>query len=707
MRGGLLAFLLVLILTSFPVQKASVLTQESGNRAAWVGPYKLGAFVHRVADGRASCLEASLEQAQLLKDRNTNIPLTVLTPDSDPSRFRPGLRIILRGTSQLQSAPQAIEAFKRAAARWENVIRTVTTIVIDVDYGYTLFGGQFEDGVAAATDSQVLGGNSLYPAVRDYLMAGPYSPEERSFYASLPIEAVPTDTGESPGMVASSATLRALDLISPIAHPEKEFTDFGPPPAIAFNSKLKFDFDAGDGIDPDKLDFEAIALHEIGHVLGVISFVGQQEMNPALEVEPTIWDLFRVRPDSVSFTTAQRILSSGGEQSFYDGGASAALSTGRPDGTGGDGRQASHWRDDNLSGRYLGVMDPTIGLGEHQFLTDADLVILDAIGYRAKSLQDPTTVVPLISGVSQAGEMIAPPPGLGVLSHLHYSIVLPPGATQLKVDLTGNQDVDLFARFGRPVFNNSRSVVADYRSQTPTGSETITVSASSSSPLRQGIYYIGVANFGPGDAIFTLTATVTGGGYSSHAPAIFSTRARLAGDVLQLDYAATDRDGDLTLAEVAILDETELAVRPLSIFATDSGESPNIQMQLSIDGLSASPKARLARVVLVDRAGNRSVVATIDLGKGEAGGLTLTSASFAASKLTLKVRGLTENLELEINGLVVSPPRKMKVNGSGTKLTIKGNATQLALRLGANRIRVKNVSGWSNILVFGFTGPQQ
>lgn len=89
----------------------------------------------------------------------------------------------------------------------------------------------------------------------------------------------------------------------------------------------------------------------------------------------------------------------------------------------------------------------------------------------------------------------------------------------------------------------------------------------------------------------------------------------------------------------------------------------------------------------------------VDLGKGESGGLTLNSACFQGSKLTLKVRGLTANLALEINGYVVAPPRKLKVKGSGNKLVINGDAGQLNLQRRANRIRVKNASGWSNILI--------
>jgi hypothetical protein len=341
-------------------------------------------------------------------------------------------------------------------------------------------------------------------------------------------------------------------------------------------------------------------------------------------------------------------------------------------------------------------MDPTIGPGEHQSLTDDDVSVLDAIGYRTKSLIDPTMVIPLTSGLPQSGGILAPPPGLGVLSHTHYSIVVPPDATQLRIDLVGDQDVDLYARFGRTVFNSGHGVVADYGSTTDSNSETLTVSSSSAPALRPGMYYIAVANFGPADANFTLTATVTGGSLS-RAPAIFNISARLEGDIVELNCAAVDPDGDFAAAEVTISDEAELPVRPMSSFVINSGGSTRAEARLAISGLSALPRARLARVVFIDRAGNRSAETTFNLGKGEPGGLAVTSGSFGGNKLILKVRGVTSSLELEINGQLVT--RKIKVNGSGSKLTIKGNASQLNLKPGANRIRVRNGNGWSNILI--------
>jgi len=80
--------------------------------------------------------------------------------------------------------------------------------------------------------------------------------------------------------------------------------------------------------------------------------------------------------------------------------------------------------------------------------------------------------------------------------------------------------------------------------------------------------------------------------------------------------------------------------------------------------------------------------------------LTLNSASYNGAKLTLKVRGAAESLALEINGRVVAPPQKIKAKAGGSKLMVTADVSQLALRSGANRIRMKNVNGWSNILIF-------
>jgi hypothetical protein len=702
------ALLFILILTfSLPSRQgaqanAAVLPQSADNRSAWATANTLGAFAQRMIDGRMVCLEASPEQARRIKDRDPNLPLSQLASDADQPT---GLKILLRGTAQLQNFPPARDAFRRAAAQWQTLIQTNVTIIIDVDFGPSLFGEPFDADVVGIADAQMLAGNALYPAVRNALITEANAPEKISLYSSLPAKTIPTDRGEAQGLAASSATLRALGLLNQVAEPDGELNGFGPPPAIGLNSTFDFDFEPGDGIAPGQLDFQAIALHEIGHVLGLISAVGQQEVDASRDAQPAIWDLFRVRPDVIKsgFTAATRILSSGGEQRFYADDTPLALSTGRPDGTGGDHMPPAHWKDEHLTGQYLGVMSPAIAIGEHQFITDNDLAVLEAIGYRTKSVTDTTTIIPLTSGQPQSGGMTAPPPNLGVLSHTQYGIIVPPGATQLRLDLQGDQDVDLYARFGQPVFLQGHNPKTDYMSTTDSGSETIIVTPSSSPPLRAGIYYMAIANYGPMDASFTVTATVAGGtaeAATHHAPAIFTLRAHLEGDALKVGYAAIDRDADLAIAEISLLDEAGRAVQPASNPAINTGNLALIESELTITGLSALPTAWQALVVLIDRAGNRSPVATVEFNTADDGGLALTGASFSGSKLTLKARGVITGLAVEINGRVVAPPQKIKIKGAGSKLMITGEADQLALRNGANRIRVRNINGWSNLFVF-------
>jgi hypothetical protein len=80
-------------------------------------------------------------------------------------------------------------------------------------------------------------------------------------------------------------------------------------------------------------------------------------------------------------TSAQEILSSGGEQVYFTGTNTLAMSTGRGDGTGGDEQQASHWKDDAFSGFRIGIMDPTLSKGFRSELTDADVQAFGMMGY--------------------------------------------------------------------------------------------------------------------------------------------------------------------------------------------------------------------------------------------------------------------------------------------------------------------------------------
>lgn len=342
-----------------------------------------GDFAISVHDGVATCETIDTPIAAGRREG-----LHVITPVRT-EKVGPGLRIVLRATDQLEQYPQAKAAYLRAAATWERVITdTPMTIVVDVDFGPTYFGTPFPANVLGVTDSQTLFLDTNYAFIRAHLIAAASSDEERALYERLPEGTVPTDIGSTRSIYAPSALLRALHFLPPEAKPKAEHDrGLGNPPAIAVASSFAFDFDPSDGVDADKRNFEAVVLHELGHVLGFTSTVGSREQSASFPVSLSVLDLFRFRPGVTldGFGGANRIQSSGGEQVFFDGGGELPLSTGRQDATGGDMRQASHWKDEAITGEFIGLMHPALKLGVHETLTANDLRAFDRLGYTLAS----------------------------------------------------------------------------------------------------------------------------------------------------------------------------------------------------------------------------------------------------------------------------------------------------------------------------------
>jgi hypothetical protein len=333
-----------------------------------------GAFVVREADGTMSCAAASREEAARINAR-PNVPLAVF--GEDRVRAAAGLNIVLRGTTQLDANPEAKAAFERAAGIWESRIANPITVFVDVDFGTTRFGEEFgEDTIASASSDVRGGGEGLYAEVRGLMLTHADNAGEAAIYGLLPLGAIPTDVGDTTGVASPSILFRAIDGLPPVAAPEDSA------PSIGFNSKFLYDFDPSNGISPGRKDFEGVVVHEIGHMLGFISRVGSIELGSTINA-PSILDFFRFRPgiNSGGFGTAQRIQSSGGEQVFFAGGEVLAFSTGRPDGTGGDEEQASHWKDDAITGVRIGIMDPTLSSGTRTELTDNDLAAFAMMGF--------------------------------------------------------------------------------------------------------------------------------------------------------------------------------------------------------------------------------------------------------------------------------------------------------------------------------------
>ncbi len=177
---------------------------------------------------------------------------------------------------------------------------------------------------------------------------------------------------------------------------------------ITFNNAIAFDFDNSDGVLPGTIDFETVAAHEIGHALGFISAVdGVDLMKDAATIGETVitpLDLFRFRdgvagkdPTTLAeFTSFPRFLDTGSVAIFDDLLTETGLGTGTLTG---DGDEASHWKNDDLTGQLLGAMDGSIYGGQIHPITAADIRALDLIGYQyVPAAPEPASALLLIGG---------------------------------------------------------------------------------------------------------------------------------------------------------------------------------------------------------------------------------------------------------------------------------------------------------------------
>ncbi|MBI3653001.1 MAG: pre-peptidase C-terminal domain-containing protein [Acidobacteria bacterium] len=683
-------------------QGAHKIYAEDSNAHHLQAVHQGGFFVLRKEAGQTVCHDATLDETLAFKQRDANLPLHVINPTAQiQTQGADGLTITLRGTAQLEANQPAKAAFTRAAATWQAIIKSPITLIIDVDFGTTRFGKAYDKDVLGATDSQEVEGPTVYPSVRSRLLSSAGTANETALYNALPQGSVPTTIGNTTEVDGPASVFRALGLLSANADPANE-TDLGDPPSIGFNSAFDYDFDPSDGIDAAKVDFEGVALHEIGHVLGFSSAVGVKELLPSATVGVTTWDLFRFRPGVTTntFGTMQRVISSGGNQIFFNGTTEIPLATGRPDGTGGDGDQASHWKDDATTGNYIGLMDPSARDGQRLTITQNDRDALELFGH-ALTAAPPSTgdTTALTSGTAQTGSLSAPNPSSCVLGSLQYSIAVPAGATQLKIDLNGSQDVDLFVRSSQRVSLSGGVVASDFSSEGDTGIESITITTASTKPLQAGTYFIAIGNCGPGASNFTITATVTGGTPAESTPVVNSVTARLDGDTLTLRGSASDGEGDITQAMVKILDANGATLAQTAQFSITVGTTASVNFQFTVNGLrdASTLAGTRAAVMLIDALGHQSAAVNADFSMADSGGINLRSATFdPGGVMILKTTGLSAPADLEVNGVIVTPPLRVKVK-SEAKAKVGGTASDFGLRSGANRIRVRINGVFSNL----------
>ncbi|MCX7375819.1 MAG: NF038122 family metalloprotease [Alphaproteobacteria bacterium] len=179
---------------------------------------------------------------------------------------------------------------------------------------------------------------------------------------------------------------------------------------IAFNStNFSWDLDPSNGITAGLYDFVGIAVHEIGHALGFISGVDVLDTNSTgirifADNEFTFvapLDFYRCSAASAAQSALDWTAGTDtGTRLFSLNGCGSSLASFAIGQVRGDGRQASHWKD-NLS---LGIMDPTSAPGEQLSITPLDLTAFDVIGWNLTST--PTVSAPTVATPAPASALV-------------------------------------------------------------------------------------------------------------------------------------------------------------------------------------------------------------------------------------------------------------------------------------------------------------
>jgi hypothetical protein len=317
------------------------------------------------------------------------------------------LTIVLRDLGAAIGNPMPTEelaAFRSAADHWQGWLADPVTVSIAVD-----FSDQGANGTLGSTRAATM--TESYATLRDQLGADKTSALDSTAVAHLPTGAavawqVSTLDGGSRfdndafagcdaqghcgtnnlNLQLTTANAAALGLALPRGPGEVDGT-------VAFNGAYAglFQFDRAGGIAAGRIDFTAVAEHEIGHVLGFQSGVdavdtaygcaGSPDPNCMEDLATyTLLDLFRYSAPGM-----RDVQVGGAPYLSVDGGLSviANFSTGR---FGGNGYQADHFAPGSAT-----LMRPFIRRGETYDASAADLAAMDAIGW---DLESTTTPVP-------------------------------------------------------------------------------------------------------------------------------------------------------------------------------------------------------------------------------------------------------------------------------------------------------------------------
>lgn len=327
--------------------------------------------------------------------------IAVLLAATLPFVGKPTLSALTFNFTNGGSVPADYMAAAVAAGNlWSGYFTDPITINVQINYS----------NLAAVADSSISSSNIAYGTVRDRLRIDAITPDDISSSSVLrngssaiflinraTLGGLRMDTGTA----GTTADQNNVDLIVPNAVQKALGLLAGSNGAldgrIDLDSDRSYDTDRSDGIAALSYDLVGVIAHELGHVLGfqstaeLLSVAGL--VTPESAAKPQVADLFRFSQESAGLVGT--FSGSGAAPGVFDisadtrpkyfsvnGGTSAVAEFARGSSSTvsgfGNGQQANHWLNNSTP---IGLMDPTIGLGELLSFTPTDLRFFDVIGF--------------------------------------------------------------------------------------------------------------------------------------------------------------------------------------------------------------------------------------------------------------------------------------------------------------------------------------
>ena len=263
---------------------------------------------------------------------------------------------------------------------------------------------------------------------------GDFDDGDGTFYEQLPpTQNVDSRIGPQPGTVIGVGSFWVPVGLNSLWNSQPDST------TIQFDSDENWFYEDAGGVPQSQCSFEAVLTHEVLHALGFTSNADVQD--PANPFPPynllTVLDLFRFESNDTGTALSGPEFSGGDPRNVIAPSAAGGnepvvfvwlnnvpnnrVSMSRGAMTGGplgDGRMASHYKDDSFGGPTIGIMDPTIPGGAAPFapfyLSMNDIRILDRIGWNIDSGNSATQVGDILALSSPATGTEPPAMATGV-----------------------------------------------------------------------------------------------------------------------------------------------------------------------------------------------------------------------------------------------------------------------------------------------------